>query len=188
MKKSILLTWAACALFATSLSAQTSGIPAPYGINDATPIDTVTQTFEYNGASGKKAQLIVTTMIWGRSSGGIELSIDAGAVSISGDVDLFTTMATSEIYDFIGRSAVDSAITLGYATCPSSGSAGTGLTLASCVTRSGVAFSVSGASLVRRAYSYSCPSSGRTITLTGATGTTTCSGGADATTDVSGLQ
>jgi hypothetical protein len=187
MKKTIILTWAACAVFATSLAAQSSVFPTPLGIDDAVAIDTVTTSLEVT-AAGKKAQLIVTTMIWGRASGGIELSIDASAIDVSGDIEVLAPMATYEIYDIICRGAVDTAIALGYAACPTSASAATGMTLARCVTRSGVAFAVAGTGLVRRGYSYGCPSSGRTITMTGVSGTTTCTGGTDATTDTSGLE
>lgn len=185
MKKTLILAWATCVLFATSTLAQTSGIPAPYGIDDAVVLDTVTQSLEIS-ASGKKATLVITTMIWGRTSGAVELTFDAGEVAFGGDVEILAPWTTDEIYDFIALGIVDDGLAQGYVPCPSSGVATTGVTHASCVTRTGASFDVAGASLVRRAYDYACSGS-RTIAMTGTTGTTSCASG-EPTVGTSSLQ
>jgi len=175
------LARARCALLVAFLlaaipaAAQTNGPPVPYGITDAYELTTIALNLELSPqtTTTPKRELYWTVTIWGRTSGGIEYSLDASSVMFTGAPPIETT---ADIIDRLSTATVQAGVDLGYASCTSSASS-TGVTMASCVTRSTTGLVAASSSLNRRAYSYTCTS----IVPTGASGVSACGEDAEGT-------
>jgi hypothetical protein len=174
--KHTLLAWAAYALFATfatTATAQTGTYPLPYQIGDAYPIATIPLSATIVDAStGKSGGVLWTVMVWGRTSGGVEYSLDAGEVAFTGDIAPIEATTTPELFDLICARSVRAGIDAGYASCSALADA-TGVTLATCVSRDATGCDVAGSGIYRRTYSYTCT----TLALTGALGASECTSG-----------
>jgi hypothetical protein len=165
-------------------SAQPSGYPAPYGITGATYSAQFTASTTIDAPQAKKVTVIFGVVVWATSSNGIEYSINVADMSYSGDVDALASLTAVQVFDAVSAAAASGGIANGYSpavTCPTTGS--TGVTLASCVTRSAEGFTASGSATVRRGYGY-C---GAAVAATGVTGGASCGSGAEVTTVLLGI-
>ena len=167
-----LLTTATLALFATTLFAQTG--PAPLGSGNAAYVGAFNHEFdiEANLKSTRAAWVVIS---WRLQSGQIEYSIDAGTVEFSGDQEPVASLSAAELFDIVARESIVAGFDNGYSDCPLTGSAATGLTVASCGQMSSSGFSPSGTNLSRRAYSVECTPQTPVANLVGVTGTFECS-------------
>jgi hypothetical protein len=105
-------------------------------------------------ANARKVKYAWTVTITGRTAGGLELSVDAGSVALTGNADDLGSLSAAAIFDAIAARSVALTYDADDAACTSGGSSV--VTVASCVTRTADGFVATGDGLTRRIYIHNC--------------------------------
>lgn len=171
----ILVASLLCTVGATAQSGQT----ADGSIDGGAQISSFSSDVEVPLPNAKKIKYAWTVTITGRGNSGVDVSIDAGAITFSGDVDALSTLTAAEVFDVIAAQTVADVLDLGLAAFTTGGV--TEVAFASCVTRGASGFTAASSSLTNRRYYCTRSSLGSAASLIEVRGMPDCSGSAEPT-------